>query len=108
MFAAMESRDRSGGSPDPLEARTDFWVGDRQLFTALHPRRRLVVLTPEELKLAEQKLGPIFARTITLFVLNHAGTQGFVIWTTRNWGEAFYLALTNAAWKAYPVTLGGV
>jgi hypothetical protein len=108
MFAAMESRDRSGGSPDPLEARTDFWVGDRQLFTALHPRRRLVVLTPEELKLAEEKLGPIFARTITLFVLNHAGTQGFVIWTTGNWGEAYYLGLANGAWKAYPVTLGGV
>jgi hypothetical protein len=108
MFAAMESRDRSGGSPDPLQARTEFWVGDRQLFTALHPRHRLVVLTPEELKLAEQKLGQLFARTITLFVLNHAGTQGFVIWTTGNWGEAFYLALENGAWKAYPIEIGGV
>jgi hypothetical protein len=108
MIAAMEARDRSGGSPDPLHPPTEFWVGDRQLFTAIHPRHRLVVLTPEELKLAEQKLGPLFARTITLFVLNHAGTQGFAIWTTGNWGEAVYLALEKGGWKAYPVTLGGV
>jgi hypothetical protein len=59
----------------------------------------LVVLTPAELGLAEQKLGRIFARTITLFVLNHAGTQGFVVWTTGNW---------DGAWKAYPATVGGV
>jgi hypothetical protein len=108
MFAAMEARDRSGAPPDSLHPPTEFWIADRQLFTAVHSRRRLVVLTPEELKLAEQKLGPLFARTITLFVLNHAGTQGFVIWTTGNWGEGCYLALTNAGWKAYPVTLGGV
>ncbi|HEY6323699.1 MAG TPA: hypothetical protein VJA16_19325 [Thermoanaerobaculia bacterium] len=109
MFAAVESRDRSGGSPDPLLAHTEFWIADRQLFTAVHSRHRLVVLTPDEQNLAEQKFGDrFFARTITLFVLNHAGTQGFVIWTTGNWGGAFYLALESGGWKAYPIQIGGV
>ncbi len=108
MFAAMQSHARVGGLPDPLHPPTEFWVADRQLFTGIHSRSRLVVLTPEELGLAEQKLGPIFAHTIELFVLNHAGTQGFVIWTTGNWGRAFYLALENGVWKAYPTEIGGV
>ena len=108
MFAAMESHHRSRGSSGPLPSPTEFWVGDRQLFTALHPRHRMVVLTPEELKLAEQKLGQLFTRTITLFVLNHAGIQGFVIWTAGNWGRAYYLALENGAWKAYSIEIGGV
>lgn len=107
MFAAMEARDRSGVSPGSLQPPTEFWIADRQLFTAVHPRLRLVVLTPEELPLAEQKLGPLLARTITLFVLNHAGTEGFVIWTTGHWGGSFYLALESGGWKAYPIQIGG-
>ncbi len=108
MFAAMEARDRSGASPDSLHPPTEFWIADRQLFTAVHPRHRLVVLTPAELGLAEKKLGPLLARTITLFVLDHAGTEGFVIWTTGNWGESFYLTLESGGWRAYPIQIGGV
>jgi hypothetical protein len=101
MFAAMRWDDQFGGFPAPLDARTQFWLADRQLFTALHLRTRLVVLTPRELDLAEKKLGPIFVRTIRIFVVDHAGRHGYAIWTSQTQDEAYWLELEGGVWKAY-------
>jgi hypothetical protein len=102
MFAAMQWDERFGDDPS-LDERTQYWIGDRQIFRALHLRTRIVVLTLSELDLAEQKLGGIFARYIDLFVLDHAGRRGFAIWTSQVMGETYRLELGDSGWKAKSV-----
>jgi hypothetical protein len=94
LFKAMQWDERFGWQA-ALDARTEYWIADRQLFTALELRTRFVVLTSEELDLAEEKLGPIFARRIELFVVDHAGRRAFAIWTSQVMGETYRLALSD-------------
>ncbi len=91
LFHGMQWDERFGWQ-EALDARTEYWIADRQLFTALDLCTRFVVLTPEELDLAEEKLGHIFARQIELFVVDHAGRRAFAIWTSQVMGETYRLA----------------
>jgi hypothetical protein len=99
LFTAMRWDERFGGRPAPLDAHTQFWIADRQLFTALHLQSRMVVLTPEELDLAEEKLGRVFVRSIEIFVLDHAKRRGFAIWTSQVMGETYRLELVDSQWQ---------
>jgi len=99
LFTAMRWDEQFDGLPAPLNARTQFWTADRQLFTALHLRTRMVVLTPEELELAEEKLGHVIVRHIDLFVLDHAKRRGFAIWTSQAMDEAYRLELVDRQWQ---------
>ena len=64
-----------------LDGETHFLAADRQLFTALRPRQRVVVLTPEEMTQAEEKLWAYRHHRIDLFMLDRAGKRAFVLWT---------------------------
>jgi hypothetical protein len=98
LFAAMRWDER-GDFPAALDRRTQYWVADRQLFTAVHLKTRIVVLTPEELDLAEEKLGDIYVRYLDLFVLDHAGRRGYAIWTSKVMGETYRFELhDDGAW----------
>jgi hypothetical protein len=94
LFKGMQWDERFGWQ-NSLDARTEYWIADRQLFTSLKLRTRIVVLPPEELDLAEQKLGPIWARYISFFAIDHAGKQAFAIWTSQVMGETYRLALQD-------------
>ena len=106
LFTAMRWDERFGGWPAPLDRRTQFWIADRQLFTALHLRTRMVVLTPEELDLAEAKLGHVFVHHIEIFVLDHAKRRGFAIWTSQGRGETYRLELVDSQWQVTRVDSG--
>jgi hypothetical protein len=99
-FAAKGWNDRVGiGWPAPLDVGMQTWIADRQLFAALHPLTRMVVFTPEELDLAEEKLGPLFVRYMELFVLDHAGRRGLAIWTSPVQGETWRFERETGPWR---------
>jgi hypothetical protein len=86
------------------DERTSFIEGDRSTFGSLMTTRRVVVLTPAELDLAQKKFGPIFAYRLPLFVLDHAGRRGFVIWDAQWRGGILKLNRTDSAWELEAVS----
>ncbi len=79
--------------------RTAFFVADRRDFRSLLTTRRTVVLTADELALAEKKFGPIFAYRLPLFVLDHEQRRGFVIWDASWVGGALKLRRSGEDWE---------
>ena len=81
-------KDSPGGCYSPVGApvlggeQTLFVVGDRALFAGLRPRRRVVILTPEEQAAAERKFGPFYPTTIELFELDRAGRSALAVWSS--------------------------
>ena len=59
-----------------ISSRTTLIVADRQDFCSLLTSMRAVVLTADELALAEKKFGPIYACRFPLFVLDHEQRRG--------------------------------
>lgn len=74
------------------DLETLFLVGDRSRFVGLLPKRRMVVLTPDELERASGKFGPTYGYRITLFQLDHEKRRGICIYTAGWKGGTFLLA----------------
>jgi hypothetical protein len=79
--------------------RTTFMVADRQDFRPLLTTRRTVVLTADELALAEKKFGPLFACRLPLFVLDHERRRGFVVWDASWVGGSLKLRRADSDWE---------
>ena len=82
-----------------LGPQTLFIVGDRTLFSAIDSNRRVVVFTPRELELYEQKFGPTYAADMRYVFVNHAGTKALVIDEERWRGTTFELNKTDKGWE---------
>ena len=84
--------------------RTTFLVADRHDFRSLLATSRAVVLTADELALAEKKFGPIYACRLPLFVLDHERRRGFVVWTASWVGGALKLRCAGEGWEIETVS----
>ena len=82
-----------------LAPETLFVIGDRAAFAAISINRRVVVLTPRELDLYEQKFGPTYAADLRYFFVNHAGTKAFLINSERWREDVFEIVKTESGWK---------
>jgi len=79
--------------------RTTFMVADRRDFRSLLTTMRVVVLTADELALAEKKFGPIYACRLPLFVLDHDQRRGFVVWDAIWVGGSLRLRREDTEWE---------
>ncbi len=84
--------------------RTSFIVADRRDFRSLLATTRAVVLTADELTLAEKKFGPIYACRLPLFVLDHEQRRGYVVWDASWVGGALKLRRTGSDWEVATVS----
>jgi hypothetical protein len=74
-----------------------MWISDRRRSPL--STRRTVVLTADELALAEKKFGPIFACRLSLFVLDHEQRRGFVVWDASWVGGSLKLRREGSDWE---------
>ena len=86
------------------DERTMFVVADRRQFRGLIPPRRTIVLSPGELKKAQEKFGPIFAVEFPVFILDPAKERGYVVWTEHWKGGSLNLRKVNGEWKVEVVS----
>jgi hypothetical protein len=82
------------------DERTTFIIGDRAAFASLATSRRAVVLTARELELAQKKFGPMMPYDLSLFVLDHEGRRGYVIWDASWVGGTIELEKKGGQWVA--------
>jgi hypothetical protein len=112
VFGIAGERQEGGKHPEvpgrgrhgSLDGETHFLAADRQLFTALRPRERVVVLTPEEMAQAEEKLWAYRHHRLDLFMLDRAGHRAFVLWSWwaewQNWmGGIVRLEEIDGRWR---------
>ncbi|HVT59087.1 MAG TPA: hypothetical protein VHR45_11880 [Thermoanaerobaculia bacterium] len=88
------------GRPALDREQTSFWTGDRQLFTAVVPYQRIVVLNQEELARAEEKFGPFTTFDLDLLVLDRGARHGFAIWSAPLHGALVRLEEREGVWYA--------
>jgi hypothetical protein len=62
----------------PADIRTAFVTGDRAEFGAPTISMRLIVVTPEERALAEQKFGPIYATSVSVVLTDATRGRAYV------------------------------
>jgi hypothetical protein len=74
------------------DGRTTFLVADRRDFRSLVTTMRAVVLTADELALAEKRFGP-------MFVLDHEQRRGFVVWDASWVGGSLRLRREDSEWE---------
>jgi len=101
---ALETLVESVGWPSERPEATRFWVGDRQLFAGVRRRHRIVVLTPEEMALAQEKFGTFKAYRLDLFVLDRAGHRAYAAWSTGSSGDTVRLWELDGTWWAKPAS----
>jgi hypothetical protein len=89
-----------------VDEQTLFLVTDRGLFSALQPKTRVVVLTPEEAEAAQRKFGPFYPQKLELFFFDRSGRRACVIWNA-SWqgGTTLLEEQPDGTWKA--TSLGG-
>jgi hypothetical protein len=82
----------------PLIAPAIFFVGERPLFAGLQPDRRVVVLTRAEADAVAERTGPFYPLELTLFLFDHSGRRGVVLWTARWQGGVLRLEQKGGGW----------
>jgi hypothetical protein len=87
----------------PAIEPTVFFVAERPLFAGLSPDRRVIVLTRDEADAVAKTLGPFYPLEISLFLLDHTGRHGFVIWSATWQGGALKLEEKDGRWTAEEV-----
>jgi hypothetical protein len=92
------------GSKAPEPDRALFFIGERPLFAALHPGRRIVVLTHAEAKDAEKRFGPFFPIDLQLFLLDHSGRHALIVWSASWQGGIVRIDEKDGAWTATEVS----
>ena len=75
----------------------------RRAFRSLATSRRGVVLTRHELELARRKFGPLLPLELPLFVLDHDGRRGYVIWDASWVGGSLALEKSGGSWRVRTV-----
>jgi hypothetical protein len=60
-----------------------------------------VVLTPEEVKAAQEKFGPFYPQKLELFFFDRSGRRAYVIWNA-SWqgGQTLLEEQPDGTWKA--------
>lgn len=85
--------------PTLTDDETLFFVGQRPDFRSLVTSQRVVVLTSREADLARKKFGPLMPLELALFVLDHAESQGYVIWDAEWRGGTLALEKSGSRWR---------
>lgn len=83
---------------------TTFFAGQRTDFAPLLTDRRAVVLTATEFELVRRKFGVLYPLELALFVIDHDGRRGHVIWTASWVGGSFTLELVDGVWRSRTVS----
>jgi len=90
--------------PTLTDDETLFFIGERPDFRSLVTSQRVVVLTPHEAELARRKFGPLMPLELSLFVLDHAERQGYVIWDAQWRGGTLVLEKSDGRWRVRAVS----
>ncbi len=93
-----------GDRPALKSEKTDFFVGDRALFAALDPDRRLVVLTPDEAVETTKKFGPFYPKELKIFLIDRSGRRGYAVWSASWQGGEMSLEEKNGQWVAEEIS----
>jgi hypothetical protein len=101
--ATPEERNACAMRASVLGPQTLFIVGDRAQFAAIDVDRRVVVLTPRELELYEQKFGPAYAAEIEYVFVNHAGTKAIIGVEERWRGGMYEVHKSGSGWTVTPL-----
>jgi hypothetical protein len=91
-----------GKTPEPEKAL--FFLGERPLFAALHPARRIVVLTRDETEAARKRFGPFYPIDLSLFFLDRSGRHALLVWSSSWQGGTVRIDEKDGTWTATEVT----
>ncbi len=94
----------SGWRGPALGDATTFILGPREMFRAVEPSSRLIVISTNELEAMNAKFGRMYPLRFTHFLMNRTKTRAFVEWTEGWRGGSFLLEKAGSSWTVNTVS----